>query len=313
LPLYRKGNPDFELIAGFVCTTLSDGFLTRLSRMRPIYEYSDYRRFLQDYYAWAKESKRGFSHRAFLAKAGMSGPTYLKRVMEGVHDLTDNSIPKFAKALELGAPESEFFRSLVYFNQARTLEEKDRQFHRLMELKTPHTHTLLEKAQYEYYRDWHNIALREMLAILPYRENPGEFAKRLTPPVLPKKVKKAMDLLRHLGLVKQEADGSWRASTTFIHTDPGVESLLIPRFHQSMGRLAVDAVERVPKNERYFSGTTISVSTPTFRILIEKIRALRKEILDAVATDPAPERVFHLNMQLFPLTSGPRKRGRRKK
>ena len=80
-----------------------------------------------------------------------------------------------------------------------------------------------------------------------------------------------------------------------------------------MGRLAVDAVERIPKNERYFSGTTVSISPPTFRSCIEKIRALRQEILDAVAKDPSPERVYHLNMQLFPLTSGPRKRGRRKK
>ena len=40
--------------------------------MRPIFEYSDYRQFLRDYYAWAKENKRGFSHRSFLSKAGMA-------------------------------------------------------------------------------------------------------------------------------------------------------------------------------------------------------------------------------------------------
>ncbi len=281
--------------------------------MRPVFEYSDYRQYLQDYYAWAKEHKKGFSHRSFLAKAGMSGPTYLKRVMEGMHDLTDNSIPKFAKALDLNEAESEFFRALVHFNQSRTLGEKDRHFHRLMELKTPQSHVLLEKAQYDYYKDWYNVALREMLALMPYRDNPGDFAKRLAPPVLPKKIKKAMELLRALGLVKQEPDGSWRASTTFIHTDASVESLLIPRFHQTMGRLAVDAVERFPKQERYFSGTTISISPATYEAAIEKIRALRKELLELTGADRAPDRVYHLNMQLFPLTSGPRKRGRRRK
>ena len=281
--------------------------------MRPIFEYSDYRQYLRDYYAWAKENKRGFSHRSFLAKASMAGPTYLKRVMAGIHDLTENSIPKFAKALEIGEAEADFFRALVYFNQARSLEEKDRHFHRLMELKTPHSHALLERAQYDYYKDWYNVALREMLSILPYKGIPTEHAKRLSPPVLPKKVKKAMDLLNSLGLVKQEPDGSWKASSTFVHTDPSVESLLIPRFHQIMGRLGVEAVERFQKSERYFSGTTVSISNSTYRAIIELIRALRKEILTLIAGETAPERVYHLNMQLFPLTSGPRKRGRRKK
>jgi hypothetical protein len=47
--------------------------------------------------------------------------------------------------------------------------------------------------------------------------------------------------------------------------------------------------------------------------IIEKIRALRADILDYVASGEEPEQVYHLNMQLFPLTTGPRKRGRKKK
>src|SRR3954469_15509359 len=104
--------------------------------LKSVFDYTDYRKYLRDYYDWAKENKKGFSHRAFMAKTGMSGPNYFKRVMDGVHDLTDNSIPKFAAALDLADSEANYFRHLVYFNQAKTLEDKDRHFGELMQLKT---------------------------------------------------------------------------------------------------------------------------------------------------------------------------------
>ncbi len=243
----------------------------------------------------------------------MAGSAYLKRVMEGQHDLTPDSVTKFAKALELTAQEKLFFENLVNFNQAQTLADKDRFFKRLMDGKSPQRTAILEPGQYEYYKDWYNVAIREILAFLPYKNNATEIARHLTPEVSPGKVKKAIELLQRLGLITQGQDGAWRASSALLKTDPSVQSLLIPRFHQSMARLAVDAVERFPKTERYFSGSTISVSPKVYENIIEKIRALRADIMDSVASGENPNQVYHLNMQLFPLTTGPRKRGRKKK
>jgi uncharacterized protein (TIGR02147 family) len=280
--------------------------------MPSIYDYTDYRRFLQDYYAWAKQNKKGFSHRSFLANAGMSGPTYLKRVMEGLHDLTPTSTVKFAKALELVSQDAEYFEALVGFNQATTPAEKDRHFKKLMSLQPARSQATLERTQYDYYQNWYNIAIREMLAFFPYKNNAGEFSRRLTPMVPPGKVKKAVELLQGLGLLTQTNEGL-RASKALLKTDPSMESLFLPRFHQSMAKLAVEALDRFPKTERYFSGTTVSISPEIYAVIVDKVRALRRDILEHVQADPSPERVYHLNMQLFPLTSGPRKRGRKKK
>ncbi|MDB5106040.1 MAG: hypothetical protein JWP91_3729 [Fibrobacteres bacterium] len=279
--------------------------------LKSIFDYTDYRRYLREYYAWAKSNQRGFSHRAFMAKTGMSGPNYFKRVMDGVHNLTDNSIPKFAAALDLTESEGNYFKYLVYFNQAGTLEEKDRFFGILMDLKTPHAHYVLEKAQYDYYKDWYNIAIREMLSFFPYKDNAKDMAKRLAPAVPPKKVKKAIELLEGLGLIEKAEDGSYRAASKFILTDPDVQSLFIPKIHQSMTRLAADAITRFPKDERYFSSSTVSLSERTYKEIIEVIRATRKEVLRKVGEDQEPERVYHLNMQLFPLTAAAPKKKRK--
>jgi len=231
--------------------------------------------------------------------------------MEGAHNLTENSIPKFAAALGLGEAEAEYFKNLVYFNQAATLDDKDKYFGILMDLKSPHSHYLLEKAQYEYYRDWYNIAIREMLAFFPYDGNAAEMGKRLAPPIAPKQVKQAIKLLEGLGLIAKGEDGIHRTTAKFILTDPDVQSLLIPKFHQAMTRMAGEAITRYPKEERYFSSSTVSLSERTYAEIIELIRGTRKEVLRKVGEDAQPDRVYHLNMQLFPLTAAPaRRRGK---
>lgn len=276
-----------------------------------VFDYTDYRRYLRDFYAWAKAHQQGFSHRAFMAKTGMSGPNYFKRVMEGAHNLTENSIPRFAAALGLAEPEAEYFRNLVYFNQAGTLDAKDKYFGILMDLKSPRSHWLLEKAQYEYYKDWYNVAIREMLSFFPYDGNAAEMGKRLAPPVPPKQVKQAVRLMEGLGLIAKGEDGIYRATAKFILTDADVQSLFVPKFHQAMTRMAGEAITRFPKDERYFSSSTVSLSERTYQDIIELIRATRKEVLRKVGEDPAPDRVYHLNMQLFPLTAGPARRKRK--
>jgi uncharacterized protein (TIGR02147 family) len=278
---------------------------------KPVFEYTDYRRYLREFYAWAKTHQKGFSHRTFMAKTGMSGPNYFKRVMEGVHNLTDNSIPKFTAALGLSDAEATYFRNLVYFNQAETLDDKDKYFGILMQLKSPHSGYLLEQAQYEYYSDWYNVAIREMLAFFPYDGNAAEMGKRLSPPVPPKQVKRAIALLEGLGLIARGEDGVHRATAKFILTDPDVQSLFIPRFHQAMTRMAGEAITRFPRDERYFSSSTVSLSERTYQEIIELIRATRKEVLRKVGEDAEPDRVYHLNMQLFPLTAGPARRKRK--
>lgn len=278
---------------------------------KSVFEYTDYRQYLGEYYAWAKEHTRGFSHRSFMAKTGMSGPNYFKRVMEGVHDLTEKSIPKFCTALGLAETEANYFKHLVFFNQAKTLAEKDASFQVLMDLKTPHRQVVLEKAQYDYYQDWYNVAIRETLAFFEYKDNPQELGKLLAPPVQPKRVKKAIELLKTLGLVEKTTEGALKPTSQFVLGNPEVQSLLIPKFHQTMARLAEEAITRFPKSERNFSSSTVSMSAHTYQAVTEIIQNTRKEILRKVGEDIEPDRVYHLNMQLFPLTVATSKRKRK--
>ncbi|MBF0432853.1 MAG: TIGR02147 family protein [Fibrobacteria bacterium] len=276
--------------------------------MKSIFDYTNYRKYLQDYYSWAKINVRGFSHRAFLKKAGMSGPNYLKRVMEGVHKLTDNSIPKFAKALSLSESETVYFQYLVYFNQAKTLADKDKYFEVLMDLKGPYAQYKLDRGQYDYYKEWYNIAIREILSYFPYKNNPDTLGKEIAPPVSPRKVKKSIELLEGLGLIEKRSDGSYAQTNRAISTGPDFRSLLVSKFHISMAKLAAEAITRFKKEDRYFSSVSMSLSRESFEMVIRLIREFRKTVIERVSQETDPDRVCHLNMQLFPMTKPPKKK-----
>ena len=72
-----------------------------------------------------RTSKRGFSFRRFSKRAGYQSPNFLKLVIDGQRNLSDDSIAKFAGAFELGPRETRDFSHLVRFNQARSDQEKN--------------------------------------------------------------------------------------------------------------------------------------------------------------------------------------------
>ena len=62
-----------------------------------LFDYDDYRRFLEDYFEEQKSLKPVFSHRFFAAKAGFSSSSYCLNVIRGRFNLSIKSIDKLAK------------------------------------------------------------------------------------------------------------------------------------------------------------------------------------------------------------------------
>ena len=85
-------------------------------------EYMDYRLFLADFYhakkAQTKTSIRPYSYAIFSAAADIKSPNYLKMIIEGKRNLSNDMIAKFGKACALNKAQGEEFKLLVLFNQA---------------------------------------------------------------------------------------------------------------------------------------------------------------------------------------------------
>jgi uncharacterized protein (TIGR02147 family) len=236
-------------------------------------------------------------------KAGLSSPSALKEVMDGKKNLTHKSIHQFAAGFGLNKSETEYFTSLVYFNQSTTEQEKNRYYQELLRRQQVKKSKTLTSQQYEYYSNWYNSAIRELVATKEFKNESEWIARRLTPSISSADAGKAIDLLIKLGLLVRQEDGTLKQETPKLEIDPDVSTLSIRNFNRSMIDLGKGAIERFPQETREVSGLTLGVSKECAMEIKNMVREFKKHLLNYAVNDPrSAEEVYQVNFQMFPLT-----------
>jgi uncharacterized protein (TIGR02147 family) len=266
-----------------------------------IFEYLDYRSFLQDMFTFRKEQTKYFSYRYFSSKSGFKSPNFLKLVMQGVRNLTAESIAKISKGFDLKKQEREYFEYLVLMNQAKTHEEKNVYYRRMISAKGYKDIRKLESAEYEYFSKWYYPVIREILMFGDRRHTPEEVSQMLNPPIAVNDAHKAIQLLSELDFVYQDEQGRWAQKNRNMSTGPEVKSLVVANYHREMLKLASESLERYPAKERDISALVLSIRQERMADIKQKIADFRKQLLE-MASDEAPDQVVQVNIQVFPLT-----------
>ncbi|MBI2343944.1 MAG: TIGR02147 family protein [Deltaproteobacteria bacterium] len=274
--------------------------------MPDIYTYTDYRAFLRDAYAEAKARFPHFSYRYFARHAGFSSPNFLKLVIEGKRNLSEESIPKFAQVFQLKRRERRFFEMLVRFNQAKRPEEQEECYRRILEFPEYCRAQELVQEQYEYLTHWYYPVIQELI-VLPDFEESGEWvAGRLRHQVTPVQARKALEVLERLGLVARTADGLLQPTQQHITTGDFPRAAAAYRYHEEMMARALDALHAQPASQREYGGLTLSVNEEQLKRLKTAIRDFRRVVLNVVSPGTArATAVYQLNIQLFGHTNFP--------
>ena len=267
-----------------------------------VFEYDDYRLFLRDSYAYLKVHARHFSFRYFSKRAGFASPNFLKLVMEGKRNLSLDSIPKFVDALKLTKSEGEFFAHLVHFSQSRTATERSAHAKRILRSKSFRRIYPLKQAEFSYYACWYYIPVRELAAFPSFREDYAWIATKIFPTIEVGEARQALCDLEALGLLRRDETGRLVQSTRTVSTENEVSSASVIGYHREMLRKASESIETVGRTEREISSACIPVSREMAQEIKKKIQDFRNEILSLASQDEAPDRIYQLNFQLFPLS-----------
>ncbi|MEW6041120.1 MAG: TIGR02147 family protein [Elusimicrobiota bacterium] len=272
--------------------------------MKDIFEYTDFRTYLKDYYLHKKETTLYFSFRYFSKKAGFASPSVLKFIIDGKRNLSQEGINKFIDALGLTQKRSAYFQGLVNFNQAKTEKAKNRYFNELIKLTPGTQFKHVEKNQYEFYSKWYYSAIRELVTIKDFNDDPAWIAEHLHPPISLREAKNAVSTLLKLGFIKRNKDGKLIQAAPLITTGNEISSLSIRNFHRQMIGLAGESLESVQNKRREISSLTMGISEKSFMEIKERIAAFEDEILETISKDTEKtEHVYQLNFQFFPLNS----------
>lgn len=269
-----------------------------------IFEYTDFRMYLQDYYNRMKKETAYFSFRYFSRTAGFTSPNYLKLIMEGSRNLSADGISRFSKAMKLDAKETRYFRLMVLMNQAATAEEKDFYTRQILKSKVYKTLKPLNEAQYDYYSQWFHIPLRELVGRSDFKNDPKWIAPQFTPHLTEAQVKEGLQLLEKLGIITKTENDSYTITDRAISTGDEVTSLAVMNYHRKMMQMAAEALDRFPANERDISSLTMGVSQETAKKIKVMVQEFRKEVIALVNHEQNVEDVVQLNFQLFPIVKG---------
>lgn len=271
--------------------------------MPDVLQYTNYRVFLHDYYAYKKSTSAAFSLRFFAAKAGLSSHAHLKLVMDGKRNITKNTVVKIIQGLNLTDERAAYFENLVFFNQAKTDKEKAFYYGKLVKSTPGSRLHKMDQAQFRIFTEWYHSVIREMVELRGFNPAPEWISRRLGGTITPAQAAESLNLLSSLGLISRTANG-YRQAQSLITTDDEVNDLLVKQYHRQMLDLAKDSMEDVPAEKRDISAVTFAIQRKDFPALKKHLQLMRKELLDFSSEAGTGEDVVQVNIQLFPLTRG---------
>lgn len=270
--------------------------------MADLFKYLDYRHFLKDHYREHKEKKgAAYSFRSFARMAGLSSPNFLQLVMEGKRNLGPDGIKGFSKALRLNKEEAAHFENLVHFNQCTTDEERNEWYKRLSASKKYREVREIEKDYFVYFSRWYYAAIRELVLLPHFQEDPDWIARKLSPPITVKEAGTALELLQKLGFLKRQKGRLVQAERN-ITTAREIVSLAIANYHRQMIQRAAESIDRTKPEKRDISSLTIALSKDKVQEAKRRIQEFRRQLNVLLSDDAAPDSVYQINFQLFNLS-----------
>ncbi len=267
--------------------------------MPNIFEYLDYRNFLKEYYNYKKSVDPDFTHR-FVADKLLIDSGFFTKIILGKRHISPEIARRFADFIGLGKRETEYFNTMVQFCKAKKHEEKNRLFETLIAYNKSEKHVLSHE-QYELFGAWYNLVIREILAYFPFSGDFDALSKMVVPKISPAMARKSIALLETLGLIKKNGHGVYVKVSPVWTTGEEARSLAVVNYQKAIMDIAKDAFDRFPKEKRYMSTLTVSVSHDLFDEIQNDIKALREKILSAAQNCKNPDIVYQCNFSVFPV------------
>jgi uncharacterized protein (TIGR02147 family) len=295
----RIGRRDGRALAGLSC-------YIRDMNVPKVTAYLDYRAFLQDWCAWQKTLRSGFSLRAFSVRLGLGGTSFLSAVLKGKKNLGEEVRLRLALQLELAPDEESYFHLLVQFNQAKEMETKNHLFRQMQKYQASRARVAGE-GQYRFYSQWFYAAVWNYFGIEHREKEPGRIAQALRPALSADQVEEAIAVLLELGLVRKLANG-YEACEQHWTTEPEVASLAVKTHVLDLIRLSAEQLERVPAPERQYNTLMFHVSSEGFVAIRDRMRQFQEELRDILDRDKGEDSIYTLSMALFPLTASRNKK-----
>ena len=268
--------------------------------MKSVFEYRDYREYMRDFYESRKKCS-AFTWREFAKLAGFSSSGFLKLVCDGKTRLSKVGVEKVLHAMNLSDAQAEYFRAMVEFCDSQQPDVRRVSFERMMKIASENRVEFLEAKSFAYFSSWANPALRELAPIMK-GATPLEMGHTLVPAISAAEARESLELQESLGLLKKDESGNYVQTSGGVSSSREVVSATVVNMQKQYAHLAADALERYSREYRHISGMTMGLDREAYERLAAELDAFRKKVAEIVSNVKSYDRVYRMNLQLFPLS-----------
>jgi len=269
--------------------------------MPDIFQYHNYRHYLCDWFEEKKRSTPFFSYRSFANRVGMDAGNLVKILQHGLH-ISKRKFDAFCTTLKLKPRETTYFKLLIEYAKARKPADVSLLFERILAMQRIASRRV-EPHQYEYYRQWYHTAITALLDFYGFDGTGYEkLAAKLHPPITPAQARESVDILHKLRIIEKDNKGFFRPVHPVVTAGEKWHSAAIRRFQEQTLQLGLDSLKKDPKADRDISMVTATLSADELSEVKDLASRFREEILKIAKASTTPEKVYQVNIQIFPLT-----------
>jgi uncharacterized protein (TIGR02147 family) len=267
-----------------------------------IYEYIDYKKYLND---WRKAEKRrnpGLTHEYLCFALGQKNRSFFNDLEMGRKLISPGVLERLTDLLGLNGIEAKYFRALVGYGQPTTFQEKEFWFEQIVEMNNS-PKKLIEKETFQYFKEWWHAAIRSVLDTVKMNTDYTMLAKKLYGRITPKQAQESIELLSHLELIKKNQLGYWEPTDKIITTGDNVKDECLQRYQLANLLILRQILEDGKAGTHDSSLLTLSVTKKGLERILNRIRQLRSEIISIAHKDEgAADRVYHVAIHAYPIS-----------
>jgi uncharacterized protein (TIGR02147 family) len=276
----------------------------RINLSRPdIFQYHDHLSFLKDWLAFKKAGQPAFSLRRLALLAELA-TGYLPMVLSGQRQLSHKALSKLVPHLGLNPNEQNYLENLLTLSSANSHEVRVSAVERMQRFPAFQRNHPKDTQVYEYLTHWYYVAIRELALVQGFRPDPVWIQAQLRYQVPLAEIKAALEFLIVNGYLVLEPNGRVVHPEVSLECSGEVYRVALAKFHREILQLAGKSIEKTPSAKRSIQGHTCTLSEENFAKAKEIVDNAIQQIRALGQGEKQGDSVYHLEMALFPLTSG---------
>lgn len=265
--------------------------------------FLDYKVYLESLYLAMKAKTSRYSYAKFAQDLGFNASNILHQIVRGHRPLTVKAAQKIIDALDLRGVEKKYLLLLIQYNNATAVTERESLFNKLVDVKNEVLPTTEDKSWLEFFSEWYHPVVRELVGLPEFKSDPEWISDQIMPRIRPEQAKKSLELLANLGLIVWDKEKRrYQQTEKRIVTGQRVRGIGFTRYHQHMIDMGKESLTRVSGSARDISAVTVSVDLITYQKMKAMAHEFQMKMLDVAETAAEPDRIYQLNIQLFPFT-----------